>query len=182
VTGGNRFVARRTMGPQRRRPTRPSQLGYGDVVAVTACVGNGRTDRHRQCRGGRVGRHRALARTLAVMNVISGLELVLTTKYGYCPRSTRFILLSQPIACIPVLAYISSVHGAHCSDRPIHAPRLRLMRSVNFQKQPMLSAFRSTGCCRCVHRRWRLRRNCRVLSVSYLSGSTTGSGEMLLRS
>ncbi|MDL2403335.1 ABC transporter permease [Rhizobium mayense] len=160
-----------------------TQLGYGDVVAVAASLFTGAL----------IGTVNALAvvaagivpllATLAVMNVVAGLELVLTQN-TVLPASTPLLSMlaaSDPFG-IPVLAYhllgFTVIAAAVVQYTPLG---LRLYAVGEFPeaaraaglplRRLLAGAFIASGVCGGI---------AGILSVSYLSGSTTGSGEMLL--
>jgi ribose transport system permease protein len=121
--------------------------------------------------------------TLAVMNVVAGLELVLTQN-TVIPASTDFltVLSSAGPFGVPVLAYIligfTAIVAAIIQFTPFG---LRLYAVGEFPeaaraaglpvKRYVAISFLISGLCGGL---------AGILSVSYLSGSTTGSGEMLL--
>jgi ribose transport system permease protein len=160
-----------------------TQLGYGDSVAIAASL----------LTGALIGTVNALAvvfagivpllATLAVMNVVAGLELVLTQN-TVLPASTPFLSMlaaSDPFG-IPVLAYVllgfTVITGAIVQYTPLG---LRLYAVGEFPdaaraaglplRRLVAGAFVASGVSGGI---------AGILSVSYLSGSTTGSGEMLL--
>jgi len=124
-----------------------------------------------------------LLATLAVMNIAAGLELVLTQN-TVVPASTDFLtaISSSDSFGIPFLAYIllgfAALAGAIIQYTPAG---LRLYAVGEFPdaaraaglpvKRLLAGAFIASGLCGGV---------AGILSVSYLSGSTTGSGEALL--
>ncbi|MGY5809153.1 ABC transporter permease [Rhizobium sp. LEGMi198b] len=160
-----------------------TQLGYGDAVAVAASL----------LTGALIGTINALAvavagivpllATLAVMNVVAGLELVLTQN-TVLPASTPLLAMlaaSDPLG-IPVLAYyllgFTVITAAVVQYTPLG---LRLYAVGEFPdaaraaglplRRLLAGAFIASGISGGI---------AGILSVSYLSGSTTGSGEMLL--
>jgi ribose transport system permease protein len=160
-----------------------TQLGYGDAAAVAASI----------LTGALIGTINAAAvvfagivpllATLAVMNVVAGLELVLTQN-TVVAASTPFLSVlsaSDPFG-IPVLAYLLLGFTAIATAIVQYTPLgLRLYAVGEFPdaaraaglplRRLLAGAFIASGLSGGV---------AGVLSVSYLSGSTTGSGEMLL--
>ncbi|AVA26495.1 ABC transporter permease [Rhizobium sp. NXC24] len=160
-----------------------TQLGYGDAVAVAASL----------LTGALIGTINALAvvvagivpllATLAVMNVVAGLELVLTQN-TVLPASTPLLamLAASDSLGIPVLAYyllgFTVITAAVVQYTPLG---LRLYAVGEFPdaaraaglplRRLLAGAFIASGISGGI---------AGILSVSYLSGSTTGSGEMLL--
>jgi ribose transport system permease protein len=160
-----------------------TQLGYGDMTAVAASI----------LTGALIGTINAAAvvfagivpllATLAVMNVVAGLELVLTQN-TVIAASTPFLSVlsaSDPFG-IPVLAYLLLGFTAIATAIVQYTPLgLRLYAVGEFPdaaraaglplRRLLAGAFIASGLSGGI---------AGVLSVSYLSGSTTGSGEMLL--
>ncbi|UWU24136.1 ABC transporter permease (plasmid) [Rhizobium sp. CB3060] len=160
-----------------------TQLGYGDAVAVAASL----------LTGALIGTINALAvvvagivpllATLAVMNVVAGLELVLTQN-TVLPASTPLLamLAASDSLGIPVLAYyllgFTVITAAVVQYTPLG---LRLYAVGEFPdaaraaglplRRLLAGAFIASGISGGI---------AGILSVSYLGGSTTGSGEMLL--
>jgi ribose transport system permease protein len=160
-----------------------SQAGYGDGVAIIGALGTGLA----------IGLVNAVAvvvtgivpllATLAVMNVVAGLELVLTQN-TVIPATSDFLtaLSSAGPFGIPVLAYILLAFTAFVAILVQMTPfGLRLYAVGEFAeaaraaglavKRYVAISFLISGFCGGL---------AGILSVSYLSGSTTGSGEMLL--
>lgn len=160
-----------------------TQAGYGDAVAAAGALGTGAT----------IGAVNALAvtvvgvvpllATLAVMNVVAGLELVLTQN-TVIPASTEFLsaLSASGPAGIPVLAYVLILFAGLVAAVVQHTLLgLRLYAVGEFPaaaraaglpvRSFVAGAFVTSGL---------FGGFAGILSVSYLSGSTTGSGEMLL--
>ena len=159
------------------------QLGFGDTPAVGAAI----------LTGAAIGAVNAAAvifasivpllATLAVMNIVGGLELVLTQN-TVIPAATPFLSFlsaNDPLG-IPVLAYVllgfTLLGTAVVQYTPIG---LRLYAVGEFPeaaraaglplKRLVAGAFVASGICGGI---------AGIFSVSYLSGSTTGAGEMLL--
>ncbi|MBB3354066.1 ABC transporter permease [Rhizobium lentis] len=183
VTGGIDLSLAANMGLSAAVYATLTQLGYGDAAAASAAIGTGAL----------IGTVNAVAvvyagivpllATLAVMNVVAGLELVLTQN-TVLPASTPFLSAlsaSDPLG-LPVLAYVLLGFTALAAAIVQYTPLgLRLYavgefpeaaRAAGLPLRRLLSgAFIASGVSGGI---------AGILSVSYLSGSTTGSGEMLL--
>ncbi|PDS78866.1 ABC transporter permease [Rhizobium sp. L43] len=183
VTGGIDLSLAANMGLSAAVYASLTQLGYGDATAIAAAISTGAL----------IGTVNAIAvvyagivpllATLAVMNVVAGLELVLTGN-TVLPASTPFLSAlsaSDPFG-IPVLAYVLLGFTAIATAIVQYTPLgLRLYavgefpdaaRAAGLPLRRLLSgAFVASGLSGGI---------AGILSVSYLSGSTTGSGEMLL--
>ncbi|MDQ0321698.1 ribose transport system permease protein [Pararhizobium capsulatum DSM 1112] len=183
VTGGIDLSLAANMGLSAAVYASLVQAGHGDVVAVLGALGTGLL----------IGAVNALAitlagivpllATLAVMNVVAGLELVLTQN-TVVPASTEFLSTlsaSGPFG-IPVLAYVLLGFTALATAVVQYTPLgLRLYAVGEFPeaaraaglrvKAFIAGAFLASGLCGGF---------AGILSVSYLSGSTTGAGDMLL--
>ncbi|KZS51011.1 MULTISPECIES: ABC transporter permease [Rhizobium] len=183
VTGGIDLSLAANMGLSAAVYASLTQLGYGDATAIAAAI----------LTGALIGTVNAIAvvyagivpllATLAVMNVVAGLELVLTGN-TVLPASTPFLSAlsaSDPFG-IPVLAYVLLGFTAIATAIVQYTPLgLRLYavgefpdaaRAAGLPLRRLLSgAFVASGLSGGI---------AGILSVSYLSGSTTGSGEMLL--
>ncbi len=183
VTGGIDLSLSANMGLSAAVYATLIQLGFGDTVAAAGALATGLA----------IGVVNALAivlagivpllATLAVMNVVSGLELVLTQN-TVLPASTDVLSLlsSSDGFGIPILAYVligfTVIVMAIVQFTPLG---LRLYAIGEFPeaaraaglrvKSLIAGAFVASGFCGGV---------AGILSVAYLSGSTTGSGEMLL--
>ncbi|TIX86852.1 ABC transporter permease [Rhizobium sp. P44RR-XXIV] len=183
VTGGIDLSLAANMGLSAAVYATLIQLGFNDLAAGAGALATGLA----------IGAVNALAivlagivpllATLAVMNVVAGLELVLTQN-TVLPASTDFLsLLSASDGFgIPILAYVligfTIIVTAIVQYTPLG---LRLYAVGEFPeaaraaglplKKLVAGAFVASGLCGGV---------AGILSVSYLSGSTTGSGEMLL--
>ncbi len=183
VTGGIDLSLAANMGLSAAVYATLTQAGYGDAVAAAGALGTGAA----------IGAVNALAvtvvgivpllATLAVMNVVAGLELVLTQN-TVIPASTELLaaLSANGPAGIPVLAYVLLVFAGLAGAVVQYTPLgLRLYAVGEFPeaaraaglpvKSFVAGAFVTSGL---------FGGFAGVLSVSYLSGSTTGSGEMLL--
>ncbi|MGZ2486356.1 ribose transport system permease protein [Rhizobium pisi] len=183
VTGGIDLSLAANMGLSAAVYASLTQLGYGDATAITAAL----------LTGALIGTVNAVAvvyagivpllATLAVMNVVAGLELVLTGN-TVLPASTPFLSAlsaSDPFG-IPVLAYVLLGFTAIATAIVQYTPLgLRLYAVGEFPdaaraaglplRRLLAGAFVASGLAGGI---------AGILSVSYLSGSTTGSGEMLL--
>jgi len=183
VTGGIDLSLAANMGLSAAVYASLTQLGYGDATAIAAAI----------LTGALIGTVNAIAvvyagivpllATLAVMNVVAGLELVLTGN-TVLPASTPFLSAlsaSDPFG-IPVLAYVLLGFTAIATAIVQYTPLgLRLYavgefpdaaRAAGLPLRRLLSgAFVASGVSGGI---------AGILSVSYLSGSTTGAGEMLL--
>ncbi|MBB4252155.1 ABC transporter permease [Rhizobium sp. BK008] len=183
VTGGIDLSLAANMGLSAAVYASLTQLGYGDATAIAAAI----------LTGALIGTVNAIAvvyagivpllATLAVMNVVAGLELVLTGN-TVLPASTPFLSAlsaSDPFG-IPVLAYVLLGFTAIATAVVQYTPLgLRLYavgefpdaaRAAGLPLRRLLSgAFVASGVSGGI---------AGILSVSYLSGSTTGAGEMLL--
>ncbi len=183
VTGGIDLSLAANMGLSAAVYATLIQLGFSDVVAAAAALATGLA----------IGVVNALAivfagivpllATLAVMNVVAGLELVLTQN-TVLPASTDLLtaLSSSDGFGIPILAYVligfTIIATAIVQFTPLG---LRLYAVGEFPeaaraaglplKSLIAGAFVASGFCGGI---------AGILSVAYLSGSTTGSGEMLL--
>ncbi|MFS8046515.1 ABC transporter permease [Rhizobium sp. BR 314] len=183
VTGGIDLSLAANMGLSAAVYATLIQLGFNDLMAGAAALTTGVA----------IGIVNALAivlagivpllATLAVMNVVAGLELVLTQN-TVLPATTDFLtaLSASDGFGIPILAYVligfAIIAAAVVQYTPLG---LRLYAVGEFPeaaraaglplKTLVAGAFVASGLCGGI---------AGVLSVSYLSGSTTGSGEMLL--
>ncbi|RDJ11255.1 ABC transporter permease [Rhizobium grahamii] len=183
VTGGIDLSLAANMGLSAAVYASLIQLGYGDATAAAGAI----------ITGFAIGAVNAVAvvlagivpllATLAVMNVVAGLELVLTQN-TVVPASTDVLtaISTSDSFGIPVLAYIligfTAVVEAIVQYTPLG---LRLYAVGEFPdaaraaglplKRLVAGAFIASGLCGGL---------AGILSVSYLSGSTTGSGEVLL--
>jgi ribose transport system permease protein len=183
VTGGIDLSLAANMGLSAAVYATLAQAGYSDTTAVFAALGTGFA----------IGVVNALAvvlagivpllATLAVMNVVAGLELVLTQN-TVIPASTGFLtaLSAAGPFGIPVLAYIllgfSAVIALLVQRTPLG---LRLYAVGEFPEAARAAGIATRGY---LGLAFILSGLCGgfagILSAAYLSGSTTGSGEMLL--
>ncbi|MET0359311.1 MAG: ABC transporter permease [Pararhizobium sp.] len=183
VTGGIDLSLAANMGLSAAVYAALSQAGLGDAVAVAGALATGLG----------IGIVNALAitlagivpllATLAVMNVVAGLELVLTQNTVIPATGDLLTLLSGsgPFD-IPVLAYVligfTLVAALVVQATPLG---LRLYavgefpeaaRASGLSVKPFIAgSFVFSGLCGGI---------AGILSVSYLSGSTTGAGDLLL--
>lgn len=157
--------------------------GYGDTAAIIAALGTGALVGFVNAIAVVVFRIVPLLATLAVMNVVAGAELVLTQNTVISASSDLLSILSAygPFD-IPVLAYVligfTAIAAAVVQYTPIG---LRLYAVGAFPeaaratglpvKRIVAGSYIASGLCGGLGG---------ILSVSYLSGSTTGAGEMLL--
>ena len=183
VTGGIDLSLAANMGLSAAVYASLIQLGFSDLAAAAGALATGLA----------IGTVNALAivfagivpllATLAVMNVVAGLELVLTQN-TVLPASTDLLtaLSSADGFGIPILAYVLIGFTIIVTAIVQFAPLgLRLYAVGEFPEAaraaglPLRSlvagAFVASGFCGGI---------AGILSVAYLSGSTTGSGEMLL--
>ncbi|HEX8046055.1 ABC transporter permease [Rhizobium sp.] len=183
VTGGIDLSLAANMGLSAAVYATLTQLGYGDALAIAATLLTGLAIGAVNAAAVVLAGIVPLLATLAVMNIVAGLELVLTQN-TVLPASTDFLtLLSASDGFgIPVLAYVllgfTAIVAAIVQYTPLG---LRLYAVGEFPdaaraaglplKRLLAGAFLASGLCGGV---------AGILSVSYLSGSTTGSGEMLL--
>ena len=183
VTGGIDLSLAANMGLSAAVYAALSQAGFGDAVAVAGALATGLA----------IGIVNALAitlagivpllATLAVMNVVAGLELVLTQNTVIPATGDLLTLLSSsgPFD-IPVLAYVllgfTLLAALVVQATPLG---LRLYavgafpeaaRASGLPVKPFIAgSFLFSGFCGGI---------AGILSVSYLSGSTTGAGDLLL--
>lgn len=183
VTGGIDLSLAANMGLSAAVHATLTQLGYGDLVAISAALLTGLVIGAVNAASVVLAGIVPLLATLAVMNVVAGLELVLTQN-TVVPASTDFLTLlsGSDRLGIPVLAYLllgfSAIATATVQFTPVG---LRLYAVGEFPaaaraaglpvKRLLAGAFIGSGLCGGI---------AGVLSVAYLSGSTTGSGEALL--
>jgi ribose transport system permease protein len=183
VTGGIDLSLAANMGLSAAVFAALSQAGAGEAVAVAGALSTGLV----------IGAVNALAitlagivpllATLAVMNIVAGLELVLTQNTVIPATGDLLSLLSGsgPFD-IPVLAYVliafTLVTGLIVQATPVG---LRLYavgefpeaaRASGLAVKPFIAgSFVFSGLCGGI---------AGILSVAYLSGSTTGAGDLLL--
>ncbi|MGO4355010.1 ABC transporter permease [Rhizobium sp. RAF36] len=183
VTGGIDLSIAANMGLSAAVYATLIQLGFSDPAAAGAALLTGLSIGAVNAAAVVLAGIVPLLATLAVMNIAAGLELVLTQN-TVVPASTDFLtaISSSDSFGIPFLAYIllgfAALAGAIIQYTPAG---LRLYAVGVFPdaaraaglpvKRLLAGAFIASGLCGGV---------AGILSVSYLSGSTTGSGEALL--
>lgn len=183
VTGGIDLSLAANMGLSAAVYASLIQLGYGDATAAVGAILTGFAIGAVNAAAVVLAGIVPLLATLAVMNVVAGLELVLTQN-TVVPASTDVLtaISTSDSFGVPMLAYIligfTAIVAAIIQYTPLG---LRLYAVGDFPdaaraaglplKRLVASAFIASGLCGGL---------AGVLSVSYLSGSTTGSGEMLL--
>ncbi len=183
VTGGIDLSLAANMGLSAAVYATLTQLGYGDPIAIAGALLTGLAIGAVNAAAVVLAGIVPLLATLAVMNVVAGLELVLTQN-TVVPASTDFlsILSASDRLGIPLLAYVLLGFTALVTAIVQYTPTgLRLYAVGEFPdaaraaglplKRLIAGAFLASGLCGGI---------AGILSVSYLSGSTTGSGEMLL--
>ncbi|TRL33440.1 ABC transporter permease [Rhizobium straminoryzae] len=183
VTGGIDLSLAANMGLSAAVYAAIIQAGYGDAVAVAGALATGLAIGAVNAAAVTLAGIVPLLVTLAVMNVVAGLELVLTQN-TVIPAATDFLAAlsaSGPLG-LPVLAYI--LVGFTLSVAVIvqatplglrlyavgafpEAARAAGLPVKTFIGGSFLASGLSGGIAG-------------ILSVSYLSGSTTGAGDMLL--
>ncbi len=183
VTGGIDLSVAANMGLSAAVYATLIQLGHSDLVAAAGALATGSL----------IGVVNAFAvvlvgvvpllATLAVMNIVAGLELVLTQN-TVVPATTDFLsyLSATGPFGLPVLAYVLLGFTAIATAIvQFTATGLRLYATGEFPdaaraaglpvRRLIAGSFVASGFCAGA---------AGILSVSYLSGSTTGAGEMLL--
>jgi ribose transport system permease protein len=183
VTGGIDLSLAANMGLSAAVYATLTQLGYGDLIAIAGALLTGLAIGAVNAAAVVLAGIVPLLATLAVMNVVAGLELVLTQN-TVVPASTDFltILSASDRFGIPLLAYVLLGFTALVTAIVQYTPTgLRLYAVGEFPdaaraaglplKRLLAGAFLASGLCGGI---------AGILSVSYLSGSTTGSSEMLL--
>ncbi|MBB3944173.1 ribose transport system permease protein [Rhizobium skierniewicense] len=159
------------------------QAGHGDSVAAAGALGVGLLIGLVNAVAVTVAGIAPLLATLAVMNIVAGLELVLTQNTVISASSDVLSVFSGygPLD-IPILAYIFVIVTFFVAAIVQYTPLgLRLYAVGEFPEAARASGLRvnrfiagsflASGFCGGM---------AGILSVSYLSGSTTGAGEMLL--
>ncbi|SIR22680.1 monosaccharide ABC transporter membrane protein, CUT2 family [Rhizobium sp. RU20A] len=183
VTGGIDLSLAANMGLSAAVYASLLQAGQGDAVAIIGALGTGLVIGAINAAAITLAGIVPLLATLAVMNVVAGLELVLTQN-TVVPASSDFlsaVSASGPFG-IPVLAYVLLGFAALVAALVQYTPLgLRLYavgefpeaaRAAGLRVKLFISgAFLASGLCGGF---------AGILSVSYLSGSTTGAGDMLL--
>jgi ribose transport system permease protein len=183
VTGGIDLSLAANMGLSAAVYATLAQAGQGDAVAILGALGTGLAIGSVNAAAVTLAGIVPLLATLAVMNVVAGLELVLTQN-TVVPASGEFLSTlsaSGPFG-VPVLAYVllgfTLVVAAIVQCTPLG---LRLYAAGEYPdaaraaglpvRSFVAGSFLASGLCGGF---------AGILSVSYLSGSTTGAGEMLL--
>jgi ribose transport system permease protein len=183
VTGGIDLSLAANMGLSAAVYATLAQAGHGDIVAATGALGTGLAIGAVNAAAITLAGIVPLLATLAVMNVVAGLELVLTQN-TVIPASTDLLVAlsaTGPFG-LPVLAYVLLAFTAVVTAVVQFTPLgLRLYAVGEFPEAaraaglPVRSfvagSFIASGLCGGI---------AGILSASYLSGSTTGAGEMLL--
>lgn len=183
VTGGIDLSLAANMGLSAAVYATLTQFGYGDAVAIAGTLLTGLAIGAVNAAAVVLAGIVPLLATLAVMNIVAGLELVLTQN-TVLPASTDLLTLlsASDSFGIPILAYVllgfTAIVAAIVQYTPLG---LRLYAVGEFPdaaraaglplRRLLAGAFLASGLCGGI---------AGILSVSYLSGSTTGSGEMLL--
>ncbi|WP_431324087.1 ABC transporter permease [Rhizobium sp. YTU87027] len=183
VTGGIDLSLAANMGLSAAVYASLIKLGHGDATGATAAILTGVAIGAVNAAAVVLAGIVPLLATLAVMNVVAGLELVLTEN-TVIPASTDVLtgISTSDSFGIPILAYILIGFTAFVAAVVQYTPLgLRLYAVGEFPdaaraaglplKRLVAGAFIASGLCGGL---------AGILSVSYLSGSTTGSGEMLL--
>jgi ribose transport system permease protein len=183
VTGGIDLSLAANMGLSAAVYATLVQAGHGDPVAILGALGTGLAIGAVNAAATTLAGIVPLLATLAVMNVVAGLELVLTQN-TVVPASTAFLsaLSSGGPFGIPVLAYVLLGFTLVVAGIVQYTPvGLRLYAVGEFPdaaraaglpiKSFVAGSFLASGLCGGI---------AGILSASYLSGSTTGAGEMLL--
>ena len=183
VTGGIDLSLAANMGLSAAVYASLIQLGFGDATAIAAAIATGTLIGAVNATAVVLAGIVPLLATLAVMNIVGGLELVLTQNTVIAAATPFLSLLSasDPFG-IPVLGYVllgfTLLVIAIVQFTPVG---LRLYAVGEFPeaaraaglplKRLVAGAFVASGVCGGI---------AGILSVSYLSGSTTGASEMLL--
>jgi ribose transport system permease protein len=183
VTGGIDLSLAANMGLSAAVYASLIQLGFSDATAVPAAIATGALIGVVNAAAVVFAGIVPLLATLAVMNIVGGLELVLTQN-TVIPAATPFLSLlsaNDPFG-IPILDYVLLGFTLLVTAIVQYTPvGLRLYAVGEFPeaaraaglplKRLVAGAFVASGICGGI---------AGILSVSYLSGSTTGAGEMLL--
>ncbi|CCM78196.1 ABC transporter permease [Rhizobium mesoamericanum] len=183
VTGGIDLSLAANMGLSAAIYASLIRLGYGDQAAAAGAIVTGLAIGAVNAAAVVLAGIVPLLATLAVMNVVAGLELVLTQN-TVVPATTDFLttISASDGFGVPILAYILIGFAAIATAIIQYTPLgLRLYAVGEFPeaaraaglplKRLVAGAFIASGLCGGL---------AGILSVSYLSGSTTGSSEMLL--
>ncbi|HHY50935.1 MAG TPA: ABC transporter permease [Alphaproteobacteria bacterium] len=183
VTGGIDLSLAANMGLSAAVYATLAQAGYGDGVAVIAALATGLAIGVVNAAAVVLAGIVPLLATLAVMNIVAGLELVLTQN-TVIPVTTPLAsaISSTAVLGLPALAYVLLLFTLVVAAVVQYTPLgLRLYAVGEFPEAAraaglpvgryVAGAFVASGLCGGL---------AGILSVAYLSGSTTGSGEMLL--
>jgi ribose transport system permease protein len=183
ITGGIDLSLAANMGLSAAVFAALARAGYPDVIPVLAALAVGLSIGAVNAFAVVVGRIVPLLATLAVMNIAAGLELVLTQN-TVIPASTPLVqyLSSSLFQALPVLALVLVIFATIVAIVIHLTPSgLRLYAVGGFPEAAraaglavnryLAGSYIAAGLCGGL---------AGILSVSYLSGSTTGSGEMLL--
>jgi ribose transport system permease protein len=183
VTGGIDLSLAANMGLSAAIYAALVQAGFGDAVAVAASLGSGAAIGAVNAVSVVVLGILPLLATLAVMNIAAGLELVITQN-TVIPADTSLLsfLSSNGVGGVPVLAFVLIAVAAVLIVAVQYTPAgLRLYAVGEFPEAARAAGLRvnrlvagsyvASGLCGGI---------AAILSVAYLSGSTTGSGDMLL--
>jgi ribose transport system permease protein len=183
VTGGIDLSLAANMGLSAGIYAALIQSGFSDAVAVAAALGAGAAIGAVNAVSVVALRILPLLATLAVMNIAAGLELVVTQN-TVIPADTSFLsfLSSNGMGGVPILAFVLMAVAAILIVAVQYTPAgLRLYAVGEFPEAARAAGLRvnrvvagsyvASGLCGGI---------AAILSVAYLSGSTTGSGDMLL--
>jgi ribose transport system permease protein len=183
VTGGIDLSLAANMGLSAAVYAALVQAGFADAVAVVAALATGAAIGAVNAISVVALRILPLLATLAVMNIAAGLELVITQN-TVIPAGTSFLsfLSSNGVGGVPILAFVLLAVAAVLIVAVQFAPAgLRLYVVGEFPEAARAAGLRvnrliagsyvASGLCGGL---------AAILSVAYLSGSTTGSGDMLL--
>ena len=183
VTGGIDLSLAANMGLSAAIYAALVQADFGDAVAVAAALGSGAAIGAVNAFSVVSLRIVPLLATLAVMNIAAGLELVITQN-TVIAADTNFLSLlsSNGVGGVPILAFALLAVAAVLIVAVQYTPTgLRLYAVGEFPEAARASGLRvnwlvagsyvASGLCGGI---------AAILSVAYLSGSTTGSGDMLL--
>ena len=183
VTGGIDLSLAANMGLSAGIYAAIIQTGFGDAVAAAAALGAGAAVGAVNAISVVALRILPLLATLAVMNIAAGLELVITQN-TVIPADTSFLsfLSSNGVGGVPILAFVFIAVAAVLIVAVQYTPAgLRLYAVGEFPEAARAAGLRvnrlvagsyvASGLCG---------GTAAILSVAYLSGSTTGSGDMLL--
>jgi ribose transport system permease protein len=183
VTGGIDLSLAANMGLSAAIYAALVQADFSDTVAVAAALGSGAAVDAVNAFSVVSLRIVPLQATLAVMNIAAGLELVITQN-TVIAADTNFLslLLSNGVSGVPILAFVLLAVAAVLIVAVHYTPTgLRLYAVGEFPEAARASGLRVNGLVAGSYVASGLcGRIAAILSVAYLSGSTTGSGDMLL--